>query len=185
MPFELTCKHCGKQFVHPKSTPIYCSKSCSNRARAIPPEDRFWKFVTKTADCWLWIGGRSGDGYGAFTLRPHQMVSAHRFAYELQCGPIADGLHVLHRCDNPLCVRGDHLFLGTNALNSADKVAKRRHRYGDSHPRAVLDEGSVRAIRARYARGGVTQTALAAEYGVDQTIISDVVRRKTWRHVMD
>jgi hypothetical protein len=79
-----------------------------------------------TADiCWEWAGARNSDGYGkSYAGSGYRM--AHRVAWESSFGPIPDGLFVLHRCDNPPCVRPDHLFLGTNTDNVRDSVAKGR-----------------------------------------------------------
>ncbi len=184
--FPKICEHCGKTFHCERSRNRFCSLRCANLHRPVPNiEDRFWTFVDKRADCWLWTGACSGDGYGAFTLRHHVMISAHRFAYQIQIGPIPDGEHVLHRCDIKVCVRGEHLFLGNSRINSDDKVAKLRHSYGSSHGRAKLVEADIIAIRREYAAGDISQTTLARYYGVNQTIISDIVRHVTWRHVPD
>ena len=51
---------------------------------------------------------------------------AHRLAWELTFGPIPDGLHVLHACDNPPCIRPDHLMLGTQRANMRDAGRKGR-----------------------------------------------------------
>jgi hypothetical protein len=81
----------------------------------------FWKSVDKSGPCWIWTGHRNNRGYG--TLGKNY---AHRYSYEKCCGPIPRGLCVLHRCDNPPCVRPDHLFLGTRKDNALDMSAKRR-----------------------------------------------------------
>jgi hypothetical protein len=91
--------------------------------------ERFWEKVVKTDDCWLWIGAqvvRPTCSYGIITIegRPEH---AHRVAWTLVYGPIPEGLNVLHRCDNELCCRPDHLFLGTQLANMLDMVAKGRH----------------------------------------------------------
>lgn len=94
---------------------------------ALKPAD-FFRFHDKVLvgdGCWEWAAGRSGSGYGGFAV--HQRVEgAHRVAWELWNGPVPDGLQVCHRCDNPTCVRPDHLFLGTIQDNQRDKVAKGR-----------------------------------------------------------
>jgi len=90
--------------------------------------DRFWSKVNKHGPragrlgrCWVWIGGHMRGGYGRFKV-DGQMQQAHRVAW----GDVPEGMQVLHRCDNPPCVRRSHLFLGTNSDNVADMLAKGR-----------------------------------------------------------
>lgn len=97
----------------------------------LPEIERFWAHVQKSdepAACWLWTGSCNPDGYGTFHREPH--VSAHRFAWELENGPIPEAQQVLHHCDVPNCVRNDgmlsHLFLGSQLENIADRVQKGR-----------------------------------------------------------
>lgn len=87
---------------------------------------RFWSKVDKTSGCWVWTASRSGNGYGQFRLDGHNRP-AHRLAWELTHGAIPEGAFVLHECDNPPCVRPDHLFLGDQSLNMADMAGKGRH----------------------------------------------------------
>jgi hypothetical protein len=95
------------------------------RYRDLTPEKAFWSKVNKTAGCWLWTRPGWIDGYAQFMTR-RRRVYVHRFAYELTHGPIPPGLLVCHKCDVPLCVRPDHLFLGTPKDNILDAVRKGR-----------------------------------------------------------
>ena len=151
--------------------------------KATPIEDRFWLYVSKTDDCWLWTGMiRQGSGYGM--IRWGRMQSAHRVSWQLRYGPIPDGMHVLHHCDVPLCVRPDHLFLGTHTENMRDAARKARfHREGVKNNAARLTEDQVQAIRSKYAAGGISQQALADQYGIGQASVSRIVRRANWDHL--
>lgn len=87
--------------------------------------NKFWNKVNKTATCWLWVGAKSSNGYGEFWLagRPQ---GAHRVAWQDTHGEIPGGLRVLHKCDTPLCVNPEHLFLGTAKDNMQDMLLKGR-----------------------------------------------------------
>ncbi len=87
----------------------------------------------KKTGCWEWTRAKTHDGYGHMTYRlgissKAGSVLAHRLAYEITKGPIPAGMYVCHHCDNPPCVRPDHLFLGTQRDNVYDSIAKRRRR---------------------------------------------------------
>lgn len=89
---------------------------------------RLWARVEKGDGCWNWTGKAAAeDGYGLLQGPDRRLVRAHRLSWELANGPIPAGQWVLHRCDNPRCVRPDHLFLGTVVENVADMMAKGRH----------------------------------------------------------
>jgi len=95
-------------------------------------EDRFYSYVQKSDDCWLWQGGSwDRKGYGRYRVMTdgqgrQREFRAHRIAWELANGPVPPGLSVLHRCDNPACVRPDHLWLGSAADNARDAQEKGR-----------------------------------------------------------
>ena len=97
-------------------------------------KDDFWDEVPDVMDdgnddCWEWKGQRDRDGYGVFN-KDGKHLRANIVGYEIQNGPIPEGHFVMHRCDNPPCVRGSHLRTGTNAQNLADMAAKGRARGG-------------------------------------------------------
>jgi HNH endonuclease len=98
----------------------------------MPIEDRFWPKVSRGEGCWLWVGSVLKSGYGQIEIktgpgkRDRRTERAHRIAWMLSFGQIPEGAEVLHTCDTPLCVRPDHLFLGTQADNIADCISKGR-----------------------------------------------------------
>lgn len=149
--------------------------------KCIPVEDKLLACTDRSGDCWIWTCGINGKGYGNVKVNG-LTKSAHRAAYELENGPIVKGMLVCHRCDNPLCVNPDHLFLGTPKQNTHDSIEKRRWSVGEHHPPAKLTESDVSEIRRRYA-SGERQIALGREFGIHQTGISAIVLRKKWRHV--
>jgi hypothetical protein len=135
--------------------------------------------------CWEYTGATNGDGYGIVGGNRHTPQKfVHRLAFERARGPIPRGKQVLHRCDNPPCIRPDHLFLGTHADNMRDMARKGRRKgvnAGAENGAAKLTEAQVVDIRERYAAGGVSQQVLADEHGVHQTVVSAIVLRKIWK----
>ena len=193
MPFPKTCPVCHIEFSAREQAVKFCSRKCycAYPHPAMPLAERFWSHVLKTDTCWLWQKGRTSTGYGSFKITRTRGIKAHRFVYELTYGPIPAGLFVCHHCDVPLCVRPDHLFLGTAGDNLRDMVRKGRH-YSTVHPEmrsgersgmAKLTDAKVREIRALHATGQVSMYRLAKDFGVTQRVIHLVVRRLAWKHV--
>jgi hypothetical protein len=147
----------------------------------------FWDYVDKSGQCWTWQGNKYPTGYGRFGRNG----SAHRYAYKQAYGTIPRGMHVCHRCDNPPCVRPDHLFLGTNAENMHDRNAKGRQSKGrkaslaHQGKSARLTVAQVREIRRRYVPGQLLQRELAQEYGVSKSLIRDICSRRAWAWLDD
>lgn len=131
--------------------------------------------VRLDGQCVVWTG-ECRRGYGRLQ-RDGVRWSAHRLAYILAHGPIPDGLLVCHTCDNPSCVRLEHLFLGTDADNFQDMHAKGRY-----VGRLKLTTSQVEEIRRRYS-AGERQVDLARQFGVTQPAISIIVNQKVWKGV--
>lgn len=143
------------------------------------PEVRFWKYVNKTKDCWLWTGGVTSNGYGNFRDGNSKQVAAHVFAYQLLVGSILENHYLDHRHTCPKnCVNPEHLRVATNKQNQENRargansdnkstgilgvhryVDRNRYRvivrhngkiyYGGSFPLDELDEAEQAAIALR------------------------------------
>jgi hypothetical protein len=143
---------------------------------------RFTAKVRITDGCWQWTAMTVKPlPYGRMAVGGKRAELAHRLSYVLHCGPIPDGMNVLHSCDNPRCVRPSHLFLGDNLTNVADKVSKGRQSAmpGEAHPMAKLSEAQVVEI----LRSTATGAALARRFGVTPTAICSIRRGRSWGHL--
>lgn len=153
--------------------------------------DRFWSYVSKTGPlvrpelgrCWLWTGYKDG-GYGKLRVGPRDLL-AHRISWFVEHGRWPRSC-ALHKCDNPACVRPDHLFDGTTRDNNADRHAKGRSRGashpGERNPMARFTEADIRRIRQLIASGR-SRSSVARELGAAVATISLIASRKTWSHV--
>lgn len=145
--------------------------------------ERLMSKVDKSSGCWNWTAGKDSYGYGQMRVNGRKRL-VHRISYEENTGPIPPRLCVLHRCDNPACINPEHLFLGTHRENMDDMLAKGRQartsQKGVLHGHAKLTEADVLAIRVA---SGISQAALALQYGMGRSQISNIRLGKCWKHL--
>jgi hypothetical protein len=144
----------------------------------------FWRKVKKTAGCWEWQAAKA-NGYGLVGLNG-RTYSAHRLSLAMAQGKdIPTEVGVYHRCDNPPCVRPDHLFTGTAADNVADKVRKGRHPAGSRSVLATIDEETVVEIRSLYVGSNLSHSDIASRYGMPRRTITAIINGENWQHVSE
>lgn len=146
-------------------------------------EAAFWarvQFDWRPNACWLWLGGTEGDeGRGRVKIDGRRRAQANRVSYVLTHGPLKADEFACHTCDNPPCVRPDHLFSGTATENIADRTRKGRGAKGSRTGTSVLTEPQVIAILSD-AR---SHLAIARELGVAKSTISKIKSGVNWRHM--
>lgn len=191
------CIQCNIEFLVPVKDVkggrgLYCGKKCYDNSRVVPMDVKFWRNVQKTDNCWIWTGGGS-RGYGHISRgRGRGQIGAHKLSWEIHYGAVLDGFIVCHECDNPSCVRPDHLFIGTYLDNTEDMIRKGRARvpnirvrYGESVGTSKLTKAIVIEARRRHEQEKTSCRRLAIEYGVGPTTMGRVLKYETWRHVTD
>lgn len=159
------------------------ARLCDHGHATIAQAERFAaKVMIGAGDaCWLWLGAKDKKGYGKVRFLDG-MLFAHRVSYYLFVGIIPEGQSILHRCDTPACVRPDHLFLGTQRDNMVDKSAKGRVLRGSKHQNSRITEAQAASILLLAAKGS-PQSLIAKLHGISQSQVSNIVRRKVWRHI--
>lgn len=189
---DRACPRCGVIFSRGQMPPsqwarkLYCSPQCgsaahneANRLSAKDALDKLFMDASKTeAGCVLPARKVDANGY-VIARADGRFIKAHRLSYSLNVGPIPDGLVVMHKCDVRNCINPDHLMVGTNADNTADRNAKERQARGESQGRARLTDASVREIR----QSAEAAKVLAERYGVGETAIQNARTGKRWSHV--
>lgn len=149
-----------------------------------PLADRFWPKVQKTDGCWIWTAAVDHHGYGNIGAgrRSEGKIKAHRAAWLLAGGEDPGDRDLCHRCDNPRCVRPDHLFIGSRLDNMRDCVAKGRASRGSRNGHARLSEAAITEAR-RLLSQGVSRKELAAKFGVSHSGMCYALRGDTWKHM--
>lgn len=139
--------------------------------------ENFWAKVDKSGECWNWTAFKS-KGYGYIQCGQGNSVRAHRFSWVLHNGEIPEGMLVCHKCDNPSCVRPDHLFLGTPLDNVVDMLSKGRNVScpGISNGSSKLTPEQVRAIYLDPR----TNVEIGKAYGIASSLASLIRLRRLW-----
>jgi hypothetical protein len=130
--------------------------------------------------CWIWTGSYAGDGRNEYGVTPAR-ERAHRVSWLIHRGPIPKGLCVCHKCDTPLCVNPDHLFLGTHGDNARDRARKGRNRdqNGVLHSMAKLSDQDILAIRSDRR----TRKVIAGQYRIHPVHVWRIKTKRRWRHL--
>lgn len=145
--------------------------------------ERLFEKVKVDGECWVWTASKRRGGYGQVLGNDGRIWDAHRLSYALAYGcKIRNGAWVLHKCDNPPCVRPSHLWLGTHQENMNDAKSKGRMPRGEASHWARLKEFQVREIRM-YSKRGWTGVEIAKKYSVSTGLVSMIRLRKVWKHI--
>lgn len=148
----------------------------------IPWKDRLWKNISKQNGdgCWEWNGAKNINGYGILNIDQVPILT-HRLAWKSENGEIENGLHVLHKCNNPPCCRPSHLYLGKDKENARDRVLAGTTTKGEKNPGSKFTEQQILEIRKKGRTIGGTE--LAKMYGVYPSAISKIINRRNWKHI--
>jgi len=159
-------------------------------------EETLLSKIKKTETCWLWLAGTNKKGYGRiWNSNINRKELAHRASYRLFKDDFDPDLCVLHRCDNPPCVRPSHLFQGTEKDNTADAMRKGRmilpfrhpgfhakHFSGIKNHQAKLTEKEVLEIR-RLSAAGVKGVDLVEQFPISGSSIYRIINKLSWKHI--
>lgn len=153
------------------------------------PLDRFCALTKKTDSCWLWLGSKNPDGYGKFHLKG-KSIAAHRFIFsQTYKFNLVSSQLVLHKCDVRNCVNPEHLFLGSQLDNVRDCIIKGRFKYnfkknkGEGHYAAKLKSKDIVLIRKLYSETKISQTKLAKQFKISNSLVWLIINRKIWKEV--
>jgi hypothetical protein len=146
-------------------------------------EKRFLQYVKKTDNCWIWVGYTfpcKGERRGRINVKG-KLILVNRLSYQLYVGPLQDSDCVLHTCDNGLCVRPDHLYIGDRSDNARDRVERNRSAMGERNGNAKLTADDVVEIR----RSVDGNRELARRFHVTHKTIAQIRNNETWKNVQE
>lgn len=148
--------------------------------------DRFMSKVDRQHEskggCWIWTGCTGKFNYGAI-WNDGETHRAHRISWSMFRSTIPSDRFVCHKCDNTLCVRPSHLFLGTHYDNMEDMTKKSRQATGERQGLAMLRKDNIKTIRSMYSSGEWSCANLAKQFGVSESAIRKVIKQETWRDI--
>lgn len=157
--------------------------------RTRPAEERFWDKVQITDNCWIWTGALNDSGYGVMGRggRSGGNVRATHVSWKIhKKEEIQKGIFALHKCDNPICVNPEHLFLGTAKHNYDDMKIKNRNSdppklSGELNGYSKLTENQV--IEIKSLKGQVKYQDIADLYNVSKSCITAIMTGRNWGNV--
>ena len=151
----------------------------------------FWNKVDRRGEdeCWPWTASCSRNGYGHFGIGnkkdgTKRIVRSSRLAFYFAHENQWPENQACHTCDNRLCCNPLHIYDGTQQENIADRNAAERQAKGEDNGRSKLTEDQVLEIRRRYVPRVVTLQTLGDEFGVSKQVISFIIRRNIWKHII-
>jgi HNH endonuclease len=185
---QSNCKLCGDAFEPHHTNHQFCSPICretfwssggSNETAAANARKDLFKNIVLcdgplVTPCWEWQGSGTNCGYGRIRFQGY-CYSVHRLSWIANNGPIPDGLHVLHRCDQPPCINPEHLFLGTPKDNTGDCIAKGRFTPKKIQILSDVDVANIKGLLLRPPWRG-QQAEIARRYYVNSAVISNIAR---------
>jgi len=143
--------------------------------------ERFAKYVVEggATECWPWLGTVKKNGYGQlwFNGKPDR---AHRVSYQINKGPIPDGMLIRHTCDNKVCVNPNHLLTGTPLDNARDAIERNLYPRGETQGRAKLTLVQVEEIRRNWRNRTESQRSMSDRFGVSTSCIQFVATGNSW-----
>ncbi len=145
---------------------------------------RFWSKVERRGpdECWPWRAAMTRAGYGMFSVAPGKSAPAHRVAWNLTHGPIAEGAEIRHKCDNRACCNPSHLLTGSHLQNMQDAVERGRIARGKRNASTRLTIAGVREIRRRGALGEGAKS-ISEDFPVARRTVHQILSRQTWAWV--
>lgn len=170
-----SCPNCGRIFEALPQKGLRGLKSHLRLCRG-DWELRMWALIDKNGPggCWIWGGYVNSKGYGAYQINGKKMVAVHRYIYQQSHNvTLPRTVYCLHKCDVPRCVNPDHLFLGNDADNAADKSRKGRAGW-------KLTTEKVREMRKLFDT--ITQAEIAKRFGVSHAVVSKIYRGEIWKY---
>ena len=146
-----------------------------------PIAERLASRSREDGECVVWTGRTNHDGYGLVDLggRPRH---AHRVAFEAAGGEIPEGGVVRHTCDNPPCIRPEHLVGGTQLENIRDRVERGRSAVGEKNSLSRFTAEEVLQVDAEL-RAGASQISVAKRLGMSASTVQSIASGNTWSHL--
>jgi hypothetical protein len=147
--------------------------------------DKKWKL--SESGCWLWTGTTRKPSkkyvyrYGVIRVKhgargcgvPSEFMRAYKVSWMLHCSDIPAGAHVLHKCNNPMCVNPDHLYLGDHKTNMRDMALSGRH--------GKLKVTNAQALEIRASKEPTK--VLCERYGLERSTVKGIRNGKARNHL--